>query len=160
MATFHLLFGYLLLCTVYEKINIPYHTIPYHTIPYHTISYHVPQRFQISCHILGGQLVSAHSPWFQTEPLGPPGVCVSCSPFLRSFDRHGFFRRRCWSQAELKTLLACIQRAHLVGCGQLRHLGVVAWEIACIVQPVICKAPWDHGSHGCQVYLIASSLPP
>ena len=28
MATFHLLFVYLLLCTVYEKINIPYHTIP------------------------------------------------------------------------------------------------------------------------------------
>ena len=28
MATFHLLFVYCLLCTVYGKINIPYHTIP------------------------------------------------------------------------------------------------------------------------------------
>ena len=24
-----------------------------------------------------GQVVLAHSPWFQTEPIGPSGVCVA-----------------------------------------------------------------------------------
>ena len=41
------------------------------------LTYHVPQRSQVHGPILDGQVVSAHSPWFQTEPLDPPGVCVS-----------------------------------------------------------------------------------
>ena len=41
------------------------------------LAYHVPQRVQVHGPILGGQLVSAHCEWLQTESLGPPGVCVS-----------------------------------------------------------------------------------
>ena len=41
------------------------------------LAYHVPQRSQVHGPILGGQLVSAHSTWLQTEPLGLSGVCVS-----------------------------------------------------------------------------------
>ena len=36
------------------------------------LDYHVPQRFQVHGPILGGQLVSAHSEWLHTEPIGPP----------------------------------------------------------------------------------------
>ena len=50
-------------------------------------AYCVPQRSQVHGPILGGQLVSAHSEWLQTEPLGLPGICVCpCSSFLRTFD--------------------------------------------------------------------------
>ena len=38
------------------------------------LAYHVSQRSQVHGPILGAQVVSAHSPWFQTDPLG---VCVS-----------------------------------------------------------------------------------
>ena len=41
------------------------------------LAYHVPQRFHVHGPIFGGQVVCVHIPWFQTEPLGPPGVCVS-----------------------------------------------------------------------------------
>ena len=53
------------------------------------LAYYAPQCFQVNGHRavrrhyltaeyrLGGQIVSPHSPWFQPEPLGPPGVCVS-----------------------------------------------------------------------------------
>ena len=40
-------------------------------------AYHVPQRSHVHGPILGGQFVSAHGTWLQTEPLGLPGVCVS-----------------------------------------------------------------------------------
>ena len=55
------------------------------------LAYHVPQRVQVHGPILGGQLVSAHSTWLQTELLGL-SVCP-CSSFLRTFDRQGFFRK-------------------------------------------------------------------
>ena len=49
------------------------------------LAYHIPQHSHIYDHILGGKVVSAHSPWFQTEPLGPPWrLCVLVR---RLFDR-------------------------------------------------------------------------
>ena len=77
------------------------------------------------------------SPGYKLNALVPLASVCPCSPFLLSFDRQGFFRRGYWSQAELKTLHEF--SVHIwVGCGQLIHLGVVEWDISCIVQSVIC----------------------
>ena len=66
------------------------------------------------------------APWFKLNPLVPLASVCPCSPFIRSFDRQGFFRRGCWSQCELKTLFVYEFSVHIsVCCGQLIHLGVV-----------------------------------
>ena len=49
------------------------------------LAYHVPQRFQVHGPILGGQVVSAHSPCLQTEPIGPLAAVCPCSLFLDRF---------------------------------------------------------------------------
>ena len=40
------------------------------------------------------------APGYKLNPLVLMASVCPCSPFLRSLDRQGFFRRSCWSQAE------------------------------------------------------------
>ena len=78
---------------------------------------HVSQRFQVHGPILGGQVVSAHSPWFQTEPVGPPGVCVPLLTVSSIVWSTGILPKGLLEPSWITENHPCmnIQRAHLVG---------------------------------------------
>ena len=77
------------------------------------LSYHVPRRFQLHDPILGSQLVSAHSPWFQTEPLGPPCVCLSLFIVSWIVWSKGILPKGLLEPSLTWNPLAWIQHAHL-----------------------------------------------